>query len=377
MSQRVSTRVNNFDLLRLLAALQVAFFHSARHLDLALDRDNVAVLLGRALPGVPIFYVISGFLISLSWERNHALGQYARNRFLRIYPALWMCLGVSVAAAAWFGGVGFLRVEAGPWLLAQLTIAQFYNPDFLRPYGVGVLNGSLWTIPVELQFYLLLPLLYRGLRLAERRGNGSLALIALLSLGVNQAYVRLAASAPDHLGVKLLYVSLAPHLYMFLMGVLIQRNFTRLSPLLAGRGAFWLLAYALAVGVARALGATLGSNTPNPLLMGVLALTVISCAYSAAGLSERLLRGNDISYGTYIYHMVVVNAAIEMGASPTFRALAIVLAITLVAAWASWVLVERPALARKRNPLHPVSAAASPHDRGASAAASGAAGEGG
>jgi peptidoglycan/LPS O-acetylase OafA/YrhL len=365
--------VNNFDLLRLLAALQVAFFHGARHLDLELD--HAVFFLASAVPGVPIFFVISGFLISLSWERNPSVGQYARNRFLRIYPALWACLLVSVASAAWLGGVSFLRAEAAPWLAAQLTIAQFYNADFLRGYGVGVLNGSLWTIPVELQFYVLLPLLYWVLRMGERRRNRAVAALALVSLGANLAYVRLAVAAPEHLAVKLLGVSLAPYLYMFLMGVLIQRNFRALAPWLVGRAGWWVLAFAGAVAGARLLGLTIGTNSPHPLVMAVLALAVISCAFSLPRLSERALRGNDVSYGTYIYHMVVVNAAIELGAVGSLGSLCAVLAVTVILAWTSWVVVERPALSRKRNPLHPVSATAALLDRGATAVGSDAARE--
>lgn len=40
-----------------------------------------------------------------------------------------------------------------------MSFVQFYNPDWLRGFGTGVLNGSLWSIPVELQYYVLLPFL--------------------------------------------------------------------------------------------------------------------------------------------------------------------------------------------------------------------------
>ena len=85
-------RVNNFDLLRLLAALQVAVVHSIGSLK---PTGYFARLLGACLdrfPGVPIFFVISGVLISKSHQRSDSLRDYLRNRCLRIFPGVWVCL---------------------------------------------------------------------------------------------------------------------------------------------------------------------------------------------------------------------------------------------------------------------------------------------
>lgn len=99
-------------------------------------------------PGVPIFFAISGFLISASWERSNSLRKYFKNRFLRIYPALWFCFFLSVFVTSLTYEFKIFTFDFFKWTLAQLTIGQFYNPDFFRDYGVGVVNGSLWTIPV-------------------------------------------------------------------------------------------------------------------------------------------------------------------------------------------------------------------------------------
>ena len=78
--------LNNFDLLRLFAASQVAFIHVGDELHIEFS----GWLLGFRqfldyFPGVPIFFVISGFLISASLDRNPNLRNYAINRCLRTF----------------------------------------------------------------------------------------------------------------------------------------------------------------------------------------------------------------------------------------------------------------------------------------------------
>jgi peptidoglycan/LPS O-acetylase OafA/YrhL len=145
---------NNFDLIRLFAALQVVLMHGYSHLDI------VDIGLSKVLsyfPGVPIFFFISGYLISSSYANKGNIFQYTINRAVRIYPALIVCTLLSVLAvyltgyfSSYKGGVS----EFFLWILGQISFVQFYNPDFMREFGTGVLNGSLWTISVELQLYL-------------------------------------------------------------------------------------------------------------------------------------------------------------------------------------------------------------------------------
>lgn len=170
---------NNFDLVRLLAASQVVVVHGIEHLELtSIVNQHFAISwhLLTAFPGVPIFFVVSGYLISRSLDREPCLRSYAVNRMLRIYPALIACFLVSVLSVLVVSPKNILTADPlrfTSWTIAQLTFFQFYNPDFLRSYGVGTLNGSLWTIPVELQFYIILPITYLmlGLRTSKKLFN--------------------------------------------------------------------------------------------------------------------------------------------------------------------------------------------------------------
>jgi len=350
-------KVNNFDLIRLLAAVQVAVHHAAAHLHVN-DSPAVFFKLTSLFPGVPVFFFISGFLISRAFENNPVPEEFTRNRILRIYPALVCCFVVSVVMV-WLSGYRSPVKSSLPelllWVLAQVSIGQFYNPDFLRDYGVGVLNGSTWTITVELQFYILVPVLYALLalqRAPQARVNRRLLLLTLLFLVMNQGYVLAAPRHAGELWHKLVGVTFVPWFYMFLAGVAAQRNFHSLQPLLAGKFLPALAGYAaLAAPLSSYFGWSLG-NDLNPLFFSGLALFSLVAAFSRPGLSDLVLRRNDISYGVYLYHMPVVNLLLALGVAGIWTALGAALAATLLLALGSWFVVEKPALRLKRHALY-------------------------
>lgn len=353
-------RLNNFDVIRLFAALQVAVLHSLSYFGLN-ETLGVVVRLLELLPGVPIFFFVSGFLISKSYESNPQLSEYAQNRLLRIYPALFACTFLaifSVYVTGYFAEKQVGVVQALPWVVSQLTVAQFYTPGFMRDFGVGTLNGSLWTITVELQFYVVIPIIYMlfRLRASEGRGNVKLILLICFFYGCQLASQHLVAVHPDSLIVKLLGVSFIPWIYMFLIGVLFQRNFDPLHRALSGKAALLMPAYLMfAFGLSEYLGLSLG-NKVNPLLYLLLACAVFSIAYSAPTTSRSWLGGNDYSYGIYIYHLPVINLFLVYDKVDGIYALAVI-ALTVLLACASWWMIEKPCMALKKHPLNPLNKA--------------------
>jgi peptidoglycan/LPS O-acetylase OafA/YrhL len=206
---------------------------------------------------------------------------------------------------------------------------------------------------VELEFYLLLPLLYGLLRLRQKPGNAALLALLAASLLTQWQVTYHARSAPvSHALVR----TVLPYLWMFLVGMLVQRNWTLLRGSLANRAHWWLLAYLLAcaVGVLLHIPITAGSTVINPVYLLLLAGLVCSVAVSFPQLTGRLLRGHDLSYGLYIYHMLAITLLLYLGAPAGWLSLAAVILPSLLAAALSWLLIERPFLARKRQALHPV-----------------------
>lgn len=349
-------RINNFDLVRLFAALQVAITHAFVIMQVPGFFARIVQSVLSLFPGVPIFFVVSGFLISKSYEHSDSLRNYFRNRCLRIYPGLWVCLVVTVGVLLIAGITVLGTISTRHWLLwwaAQMTVFQNYSPGLQwppSPGGPGP-NASLWTIPIELEFYVLLPAIYAVLRLRKRRGNISLLALFAASAALDLGLVYADKGFHNQMPYKYLGVTVAPFLWMFLVGVLAQRNWNTLRSVLAGRAHWWLLGYLLLCAVAIRLRIGVGSNAITPIFLLPLAGLVISGATSAPWLADQVLRHQDISYGTYIYHALVINLMVRFGfVGSAFSALTAI-AVSLVLAALSWGLVEKPFLRHKRYAL--------------------------
>jgi peptidoglycan/LPS O-acetylase OafA/YrhL len=351
------SHVNNFDLLRLLASLQVLFIHACEHLKITYP-ESVMILISPLLffPGVPIFFTISGFLIIWSFERNKdQLKKFYRNRLLRIYPALWGCLLLTILVLLGFSIITPLQLcskEMMTWLICQLTIFQFYTPDLLRSFGVGNPNGSLWTISLEIQFYLIVPILY-WLIFKPAQKKIAYYCIALLCILSVSAYVY-ANSLPDEsMQSKLTGVFLLPYLYNFIFGIIIYKEWKFFKRILSDKALYWLAFYLLYSLICSSyLKLYIPSYWPNAwgfLANSILALTIISMAYTATSFSTALLRGNDFSYGIYIYHMLVVNVFVQLSYTGSILSLGCVFILTFLLAVGSWFLIEHPILKWKSH----------------------------
>lgn len=340
-------RHNNFNLIRLLAALQVLAVHALNHFDIT----GPVVTALKLVPGVPVFFILSGYLIFDAYDRSRAKGVsvFARNRALRIFPALWLCV-LLATVMVWL--TGYLQTQSFGllhfivWLLGQGSIFQFYNPGFMRGFGVGVLNGALWTISVELQFYLLTPVFYW----LVTRHKIALTLLMAASVATN-LFLRINYDWTD-LRVKLVSVSFLPWVYMYLLGMLVSSRKSAVEPWLA-RCPLWLIAAVYGVSMV-----TIGSysdnasNSINPVsvvLIGMLLFGLAKRDLRLPASVTRFVRKNDFSYGIYLYHMPVINLALYLAVFPQspLARVGFVLVSSILLGGLSWFLLERKALRLK------------------------------
>src|SRR5579884_3235028 len=168
----VPERANNFDALRLFAALAVVFSHSFLIAEGSEASEPFVRLTGNqcvlGLVGVFVFFVISGYLVTESWCRRPAPLRFATRRLLRIYPGL----AVNALVSALLLGPLVTGMSLGAYL-ASPELGKFFahiltlNPGPLQLPGVlfaknsvGLLvNGSLWTLRYEVMMYGLVLLL--------------------------------------------------------------------------------------------------------------------------------------------------------------------------------------------------------------------------
>jgi peptidoglycan/LPS O-acetylase OafA/YrhL len=343
---------NNFDLIRLVAASQVMVLHLFVRI---VGYSGPLVFAINSIPGVPIFFFVSGFLISASWERDPDLRRFFRNRFLRIFPGYWAAFLLSVAGILLFYRNLDLAHNASKfalWMLCQLAMIPDWNPGFLRGYGTGVANGSLWTIPVELSFYVSIPILY-WLFGKTRSPTHILLGVIVLSFAVAAACVTpvFAISAQT---AKFLLLTPLPWIGIFAIGILAQRNFEWLLPRVAGRFFIFVAIYAVIVIVSWKLTSFRldGLNWLTGLVgFPVLCALVLSSGYTDRSLAERLLHRNDISYGVYLFHEPLANMMLANGISG-MMCLALVSTLSVPLALMSWFFIERPSLSLKVKPLY-------------------------
>jgi peptidoglycan/LPS O-acetylase OafA/YrhL len=141
------------DVIRLCAAAFVMFYHLG--FSYFVNQDNAmarAVDTSAILPftgwwsssgwvGVEVFFVLSGVVISGSAE-GKTWGRFLTGRLLRLYPAVWICASVSLLAAT----VSAMRAP-------ESLVGPYLRGVMLTPYGKWI-EGSFWTLPIEMSFYL-------------------------------------------------------------------------------------------------------------------------------------------------------------------------------------------------------------------------------
>ncbi|MES2583121.1 MAG: acyltransferase [Pseudomonadota bacterium] len=284
--------------------------------------------------GVTLFFIISGFLISQSWSQSPDAKGFVQKRFLRVFPGLLGCLLFSILVGACFTSMPqnlyWQHSGVREFFINNLLLQTHLELPgvFLENPVPNAVNGSLWTIPIEVTCYLAILLLGMA-GLLKNRWMANLSLLVLLALAIGFGDRALLFN-------QMAWREALPGYYSaFLFGALAYQNQNWLpkSPVLAAGALivawWWLPASALT----------------HYLVIASLALFVVNLAL-ALGRRWPETRGSiDLSYGTYLYGFPIEQALVA--AFPAFggwTVLALAIPLCLVFSSLSWYLIERPAL---------------------------------
>ncbi|WP_293682316.1 acyltransferase [uncultured Phenylobacterium sp.] len=300
-----------FDLMRLIAALLVVVSHTFPLSGAPALRITGVEDLGAL--GVSIFFVISGYLVSASYQRDPKT--YLIKRILRIEPGLIASLVVTVVALGFVttAPAGVYWPKAAEYVArnALLFPTTYELPGVFQAAPLaGVVNGVLWTLRLEFTFYVVLLLI-----------RARLPLVLGLCVACAGVWLALAFARPDWADERATRIAFLGGRsgFLFFAGAALQLARVRV-PLWAGAIA------------------AVASAAP---FVGPLALPA-----AVLGLARPGKLPADLSYGVYIYAFPVQQVLASYGQLNVATA---VLAVLPFAA-ASWFLVERPALRLKPGP---------------------------
>ncbi|TQV71767.1 acyltransferase [Exilibacterium tricleocarpae] len=138
-----SHRIYTLDVLRIFAALWVFLYHLTAMSDRAAHYEEIVWFTKFGFLGVPLFFMISGFVICNS-TINRSFWEFSVSRFTRLYPTYWAAMIFTTAI------VYILVGDKSPISLAQFLTNLTMLNDYLR---VSDIDPVYWTLHIELQFY--------------------------------------------------------------------------------------------------------------------------------------------------------------------------------------------------------------------------------
>ncbi|MEO8160172.1 MAG: acyltransferase [Arenimonas sp.] len=328
---------DNFLPLRHLAALLVIFGHSYR---LSAHVAGQVDFVERWLPGfyagslaVYFFFAISGYLVTTGLLRKPGFWRYLRNRFLRVYPAYFACLLATVLVL----GPAFTTLEIRDYFnstetwhylrtnLSPITLAWKLPGVFAGNPDPGVVNGTLWSLGLEVRWYAYLGLLAM-LGVVARRWLFTLVALAFLAFASWEGL----QGKPDPLSFRALSM-------VFMGAALLAQWKHRIR---VGHASFATLVLLCAVAH--------GTRWFFPAAVLAAGWFTLWVAYVLPPL--RWPGKRDYSYGLFLYGFPVQQALVA--AIPTlapWQLFTLAAPIALLLAAISWHWLEQPMISFKRE----------------------------
>jgi len=309
--------------------------------------------------GVSLFFVLSGYLLTAHWlDRDmtfQALAHFYKRRIVRIYPAAWLQLIVLIVLAAIWPAL----FEQATWLKWLLNAVLWVN---LPPWFEAPLNGVWWTLPVELMFYLVLPLLV----FCQKRFGLGVVVVAVLSVTVAWRWWVMLSYVDQNLSTVLPVLDALPGVLMTFgagfAAAIVQGQIkkTHAMPLLWASMLLFIALQTLLVSFIEVYwqGGWLLCLWNSLLALSMAGIVMALCklpeSLATKALSTRpMIALGDWSFGIYLWHFPVLQLLHRLSpdwgstAFNSLLALGITLVLTLALGALSFTQLERPLMRLK------------------------------
>jgi peptidoglycan/LPS O-acetylase OafA/YrhL len=340
----LDSRENNLDILRFISATLVIFSHSYP-LTLGHDKSEPLMVLTNNQTGfghlaVSIFFIISGVLITQSFDRSKDISYFFRSRVLRIFPALIVVvlltvflLGPMVTTLSIYDY--FTSVETLKYLILTPTLifVQYDLPGVFENNPFVGVNGSLWTLWYEFFFYIVVGIL-GYLKLLNKKIAFFLFISSLICVAFDSFFQSHPFFSFFYSYIKLfIYFGSGMVLYLF-------RREIKLN-----------LLFAVFAAIALIIGTYFGFFKIFFAMFG--SYLIIYLAFQRKIQFANFSKLGDFSYGLYIFAFPIqqtVTFYSENKITP-FENFIISFPLTLVFSILSWHLIEKRALMLKKTPI--------------------------
>ncbi|MDP4536358.1 acyltransferase [Alkalimonas collagenimarina] len=353
LSNFASGRDNNFNLIRFIAATAVLFSHCYPLFYGSSGSDPLKSLVGISLGtvAVDLFFISSGFLIAGSLFNRKNLTNFVKARVLRIYPALAICLLLTVLIL----GPIFTTLPLSHYFTNSQTyiyffknLILFFGEEATLP-GVfaglpwpNTVNGSLWTLPFEVRAYALLVIVGLLLHFCEMRWIRLPTKVIYLLIPIIGMGLYLFNHFYKIFPVWYFGSEYARLFSMFFIGVAYYKYQEKI-PL--SHTLFAVSAILLCI-------SSLHSDSFFVVYNLSLSYVLFYLAYVPTGIIRKFNQYGDYSYGIYIYAFPVQQAVMYVNPDIVFlNFLCVSLFITFIFAYLSWQFIEERSLKLKSKTL--------------------------
>ena len=341
IGERIGVPSNNFTILRLLASYAVLYAHSY-----ALSIGTPAPdPLSRMLSGflgfglgdlaVIIFFIVSGFLVGGSYIHRNNIFAFLEARFLRIFPALFVAVALCVIVGAFVTSLPLSDYfkHQGTWSFFWHNVTLFNGVQFALPSVFESnpiprsVNGSLWTLPLEVYMYGMVMLL-GALGILSNRAvfNGVAIVLGLALMSVLFGWVVIEGVKEKHMLLFLAYLS----------GVLfyVNKNFIPLN---------WPTLVFIVIAMFISFHSSMWRLTE---VVGIAYIVLFIALHPSIKLPSMDKYG-DYSYGVYIYAFPVQQLLAQYVTTTPLEMVVYTTMVVVPLAILSWRFIEKPALQLK------------------------------